>query len=207
VASFYFFRSGKLFWATVFVGLASATRLAGLALALGLVVEVMVTYGLGRKNWYIFLAPLGFLIYCIYLYNKVGDPFYFMVAELHWQRNISLPITSFWETIKSVSQAGFINTHINAFLDLIFAVFGLGLSIRTFRFLPISFSLYALGSVLLPLFTPTLSSMPRFLLPVFPIFILIALMKNRYIFSAYQLISIMLLGLFVTLFINGYWVS
>lgn len=207
VSTFYFLRQKKLILATIFASLASATRLAGLAVVLGLIFEVIITSKITRKNWFVFLAPLGFLIYCWYLYNQTGDFFYFTVAELHWQRNITIPVLSFWETIKNLSQSGFINHNFNAFLDLIFAVFGIGLAFRSFRFLPPSMSIYFFVSVLLPLFTPTLSSMPRFLLPIFPIFVLLAFNKNKYIIFAYLLISILLLSVFSVLFVNGYWVS
>lgn len=204
ISTFYFLRTNRLLLAIIFASLASVTRLAGLALVLGLIVEVIITSGISRKNWYIILAPLGFLVYCWYLLNTTGDPFYFLISEQHWQRNITIPTTSFWETIKGLSH---ISNNFTAFLDLIFAIFGMGLAIRTFRFLPPSFSIYSAVSVLLPLFTPTLSSMPRFLLPIFPIFILLALTKSKFLIFAYQLISIMLLSIFLTLFINGYWVS
>lgn len=207
IATFYNLSQNKLFLATIFASLASVTRLAGLALVLGLFVEILVTKGINRKNWYIILAPLGFLIYCGYLYLKTQDPFYFLTAELNWQRTISLPTVSFGEAIRSLSLGGFISGQENVFLDLLFAIFGLGMSIRAFRFLPVSFAIFSLASVLLPLFTPTLSSMPRFLLPIFPIFILVSLYKNKYINLAYQVISLMLLAIFSVLFINGYWVS
>ncbi len=207
IATFYFLAKRKLFAATIFASLASATRLSGIAVVLGLLIEVITIYGVNRKNWFVLLSPLGFLIYCWYLYNQTGDPLYFAVSELHWQRNITVPVISFWETIKSLTEVGFINSHFNVFLDLIFAIFGVGMVARTFRFLPPSFSIYSLLSVLLPLFTPTLSSMPRFLLPIFPIFIVLALNKNKNLFFGYQLISTMLLSIFATLFLNGYWVS
>lgn len=207
VSTFYFLGKRKLFLATIFATLASATRLVGLAVAVGLLVEVISTFGVKRKNWFIFLAPLGFFIYCWYLYTKTSDPFYFIAAEAHWQRSITVPVFSFWESIRSLSQPEFISTHFSAFLDLIFAVFGLGLSIRTFRFLPLPFSIYSILSILLPLFTPTLTSMPRFLLPIFPIFILIALNKNSFINLTYQVIAVMLLAIFSVLFVTGYWVS
>lgn len=207
VASFYFLRTKKLFWATVFCSLASATRLAGLALVLALWVEILTLYGLSRKNWFVFLSPLGFLIYCWYLYQQTGDPIYFIYAETHWQRKLVAPAIGFWETIKSLSTAGFINNNFNVFLDLIFAVFGIGFAVRAFRFLPPSYSVYSLVSVLLPLFTPTLSSIQRFLLPVFPIFILLSFLKNRFLVLFLQIISVMLLAVFSVLFINGFWVS
>lgn len=207
VSTFLFLRKGNLFLATVFAIFASATRMAGLAVVLALLIEVLQTQRISRKNWYVLLSPLGFLIYCFYLFGQTGDPFYFLTAELHWQRDVTVPTVSFWETLKSLSQPSFISENFNSFLDLIFAIFGVGLGIRAFRFLPVSYSVYSMVSVLLPLFTPTLSSMPRFLLPVFPIFILLALTGKKSLIFGYQLISIMLLSAFAILFISGYWVS
>lgn len=207
IGTYFFSRKKKLLLAIMFASLASATRLAGLAVAVGLLIEVLTTSGLSRKNWFVVFSFSGFLIYCLYLYKTIGDPFYFLVAEQHWQRNIAIPIFGFWETIKSLSNPKFIINHFNTFLDLSFTIFGTGFVIRTFRFLPPSYSVYSLLSLLIPLFTPTLSSMPRFLLPIFPIFILVALTKKDYLIFAYKLISIMLLSAFAILFINGYWVS
>lgn len=196
VATFFFLRRKKLFLAVFLTALASATRLAGLALAAGLIVEVALTAGINRKNWFVLLSPLGFLIYCWYLFLQTGDPFYFITAEAHWQRALSLPGLNFLESIRNLN-----------FLDLLFAIFGVGLVIRSFRFLPISYCVYGLTSLLLPLLTPSLSSMPRFLLPIFPIFILIALVKNQYVVLGYQIISLMLLAYFAISFVNGFWVS
>lgn len=199
IASFYFFRKQKLALATIFAVLASSTRLTGLALAAGLIIEVLITKGISRKNWIILFSPLGFVLYCIYLLNQTGDPFYFITAEIHWQRYLRLPGLNFWESLKNLEPFNL--------LDLMFTVFGLGLVLRSFRFLPISYTVFGLVSVLIPLFTPSLSSMPRYLLPIFPIFILLALFKNQYAIFSYLLISIMLSSLFIVLFINGYWVS
>lgn len=207
VTSLYFLRVNKLFPAIIFASLASATRITGLALVIAVLIEMQLTVGISRKNWYVLLAPLGFVIYCLFLYNQASDLFYFLTAEKHWQRQLSIPGFSFWDTIKSLTTPNFINSHFSPVLDLIFATLGLGLAIRSFRFLPISYSLFAILSVGLPLLTHTLSSIPRFLLPVFPIFILLGLIKNRYINLSYQVISLMILSIFTVLFINGYWVS
>ena len=207
LATFLFLRKGNLLLAVITAALASTTRVVGVALVLALIIEVWTKQGINKSNWYVLLAPVGLIIYCWYLFNQTGDPFYFTVAQSHWQRILTPPLLSFWETLRSLVTPNFITQNFNAFLDLIFAIFGLGLVARAFRFLLLSYSVYGLISVLLPLFTPSLSSMPRFLLPIFPIFILIALIKKQYVFFAYQIISLMLLSAFAILFINGYWVS
>lgn len=207
VSSFLFLRKGNLFLAALFAALASATRLAGMAVVLALLVDVYLRDGLNKKNWYVLLSFGGILVYCFFLFKTTGDSFYFISAENHWLRNLSLPGVGFWESLKSIVSWSYVENRFNLILELLFAIFGLGMAIRSFRFLPPSYATYALASVALPLFTSSLTSMPRFLLPIFPIFILIALTKNKYAIFSYKLISIMLLSLFAVLFINGYWVS
>lgn len=207
VAAFYCLKVRKLGWAVIFASLASATRPVGIALVLALLMNTQLNGGIGRKNWYVLLSLLGFILYCIFLYNKTGDPFYFITAENYWLRHFSLPVIPFWETIKSLANLGFKGINLTAFLDLIFAIFGVGFVIRSFRFLPLPYSIYGLVAVGIPLFTTSLTSMPRFLLMVFPIFILLALMKNKYLILTYQMVSLMLLSLFIALFVNGYWIS
>lgn len=206
LSAFLFLRKGNLFLATIFAALASATRLVGLGVVLALLVEVQLTQGINKKNWYVLLSPLGLLIYCWYLFNTTSDPFYFITAEKHWQRVLTPPAVGFWEAIKGITTSGIIK-NFNALLELIFAIFGTGMAIRSFRFLPPSYGVYAIASIALPLFTSSISSIPRFLLPIFPIFILMALVQNKYIIFAYQLVSILLLAVFSILFVNGYWVS
>lgn len=206
VATFYFLRSNKIFFATVAALLASATRLAGVAVVFALIAHVYSSSGI-KSKWFALLSPLGFIAYCVFLYNQTSDPFYFITAEKNWQRSLSFPWVGFWETLKNLTTPGFITTYFNSVLDLLFAIFGVGLVIRSFRFLPLSYSLYSLVSIILPLITGTLLSMPRFLLVIFPVFILIGLTKNRFISLVYQVISLMLLSIFTVLFINGFWIS
>lgn len=207
VAAFYFLRQRNFLMATTFASLASLTRFAGISVSIALIVYVQVTGGFNRKNCFVIFAPAGLLLYCVYLFYQTGDPLYFIAAENHWQRKLSLPGLSFWEGIKSITSVGINSANFTVLLDLIFASLGLGLGIRTLRFLPVEYSIYTLFSILLPLFSSTLTSIPRFLLPIFPIFIIIALIKNNFVQLAYQVISLMLLSAYTILFTGGFWVS
>lgn len=207
VSAFYFLRQNKLSISISAAALASATRLVGLAVVAAILIEIISKQGFNRRNWYIIFAPLGFIIYCIFLYTQTGDPFYFITAENHWQRSLAVPGIGFWEALKNAAAGKFIISNYNILLDLIFAIFGIGFAIRSVRFLPPSLSIYSLLSVAFPLFTPTLLSIPRFLLPIFPIFILMAFIKNRYVLFLFQILSTGLLAIFTALFISGYWVS
>lgn len=207
VSSFLFLRKGNLFLATLFAALASATRLAGMAVVLALLVDVYLRDGFNKKNWYVFLSLGGIIVYCFFLFKTTGDAFYFISAENHWLRSLALPGVGFWESLKSIVSWSYVENRFNLILELLFAIFGLGMAIRSFRFLPKSYSIYALASVAIPLFTSSLISMPRFLLPIFPILILMALIENKYVIFAMQMIFILLLAGFSIMFINGYWVS
>ncbi len=207
VSSFLFLRKGNLFLATLFAALASATRLAGMAVVLALLGDVYLRDGFNKKNWYVLLSFGGIFVYCFFLFKTTGDAFYFISAENHWLRSLSLPGVGFWESLKSIVSWSYVENRFNLILELLFAIFGLGMAIRSFRFLPSSYATYALASVALPLFTSSLTSMPRFLLPVFPIFILMALIENKYVTFAFQLIFILLLSAFTIMFTNGNWVS
>lgn len=207
VTAFYFLRQKNLPIVTICAILASATRFVGVSVAVALLVYIQVTTGFNRKNWFVIFAPTGFLLYSLYLFHHTGDPLFFIAAENHWQRILAFPGLSFWEGIKSITSMGINSANFIILLDLIFAIFGLGLALRTLRFLPLQYSVYTLFSIMLPLFTSTLTSIPRFLLPIFPVFMMIALIKNHLIQIAYQVIALLLLSAYIILFVNGYWVS
>ena len=206
--TFYLSRQKRLGWATFFCVLAAVTRPVGIAVILGFLVDIYQRYGFGGKNWYVFLSPAGLLIYCLFLYLQTGNPFYFLFAEqTYWQRELTNPLEGFLSAILSLVTYGITSQDYYILVDLLLAIFGVGMVLRSFRFLPLSYSVYALLSVIIPLFTPTLKSMPRFLLPVFPIFILLALTKNKVAVYIYSLVSAVLLLTLSILFINGYWVG
>ncbi|MDP3973676.1 MAG: mannosyltransferase family protein [Candidatus Daviesbacteria bacterium] len=207
VACFYFVRKNNLFLATLAAALASATRLAGLAVVAGLLIPLLLNKGINRNNWFVLLAPSGLLIYSFYLYLNVGDPFYFVTVEQHWQRSITIPARAFFITLNNMLYPGYLLSRYGQFWDLLFTALGLGLIIMNFKKLPKDFAIFSLISIGLPLASPTIEAIPRYLLPIFPIFILIALIKNPYLSFAYQIFGVTLLAFYATLFINGYWVS
>lgn len=207
LATFFFARKNKIFIATITAALASGTRLAGLAVVLGLFTYVNLKLGINRKTWFVIFAPLGFVLYSFYLYQHTGDPFYFITAENHWQREIVIPGLSLIESFKKLTIPGFIAQNFNIFLDFVFAIFGIGMIGKAFRKLSIDYALFAFVSFILPLFSPTLLAMPRYMLTIFPIFLVLAFYKNKYLIFAYQIFSTLLLSGYAILFITGHKVS
>lgn len=207
ILTIYYFRRNKFFWATFFAILTGLTRFMGLILILAIFIEIIRHKKLGKNNMTLLLSPLGFLGYCLFLYAQTGQPFYFMEAQTEWGRLIGLPWIPFWETLNNIFQGGFIQKYYYAIFDLIFAVFGLGMALRSVRFLPSLYSFYTLASILIPLLSSNLTSISRFLLPVFPVFILLAFIKNQTFETFYLIISLILIMFFSALFLNWYWVA
>ena len=208
VCTFIFLRKKKYFWATIFASFASATRLSGLAVVASLILSVFFTEGLNKKNWYIIFAPLGFLLYCVFLYNQTGDLFYFISAESHfWNGGLVLPGSAIFFTAKQLIKPGFIISNFRILLDFIFVVFALITVWKVSRKLSLDYAIYSIISLVLPLFSPTIAAIPRYLITIFPIFIILALQKNYYLSIAYQFICLMFLSVYAILFFNGYWVS
>ncbi|OGE44282.1 hypothetical protein A3A45_01865 [Candidatus Daviesbacteria bacterium RIFCSPLOWO2_01_FULL_36_8] len=70
-----------------------------------------------------------------------------------------------------------------------------------------SWLIFSLLTFLLPSFSGTFSGLPRYVITIFPIFIVLALIKNRLFKISYGLISPVLLLLLLVLFSRGYFVA
>jgi hypothetical protein len=143
----------------------------------------------------------------VHLYIDTGDFLYFLTAEQNWNRELSLPGSNIINNLSFILTNQLNAVNIMASLDLMFTVFGLGMVFRAARFLRPSYFVFGLVSILIPLFTPVLGSMPRFLLPIFPIFILIELVKSVKIKIAYAYFGALLQAVYIILYINSLWVS
>lgn len=207
VSTFFLARKGNILLATITASLASATRLAGLGVVLGLFINLYFLKSINKRNWFILFAPLGFILYCVYLYNQTGDPLYFIRAESYWHRNLVLPGSALVESFKELFQPNFIALNFSAFFDFLFTIFGIVMIWKVWKRLSIDYAVFSIFSLLLPLSSPTIIAIPRYLLTIFPIFIILGFYKNQYLILFYQIFSLMLLATFAVFFIAGYWVS
>lgn len=205
--TFLFLRKKKYFWATIFASLASTSRVSGLAVVLSLILSVYFTEGFNKKNWLVLFSPLGFLLYCLYLYQRIGDPFYFIQAESNfWHTGLVLPGSALVFSFKKILMNGFLD-NFRGVLDFLFVVFALVMIVKVFKKLSLDYTIFSITSLLLPLFSPTIVAIPRYLLTIFPIFIVFSFYKNQYVILAYQIIGLMLFSIYAVLFINGFWVA
>jgi hypothetical protein len=80
--------------------------------------------------------------------------------------------------------------------------------LASFKRLRLSYWSYMALSILAPMSTSSLMSMPRFALVLFPMFVMLGLWGGRpAINSTIVALSLPLLGLFTVLFANWYWVA
>jgi len=222
LASFYAARKKSWFWAGAIGAFASATRLTGVFLFPALVVEVYLQAKKKKTKPHLkdllplLLIPLGLGIYMFYLWRTVGDPFYFFHVQPFFGAERSggrliLLYQVFWRYLKMILTTPFNHTYFIVWLELVsfvsfLAALVLALFNRKIRF---SYTVFGLCLLLLPTLTGTLSSIPRYVLPVFPGFIVFALYgeKMKFLKWGYFLISLVLSVACTMFFIRGYWIS
>jgi hypothetical protein len=96
----------------------------------------------------------------------------------------------------------------NQLLEVTFTVLMLAVLVIGFRRLRASYIAYMAVSILVPLSTSSLLSMPRFALVLFPMFALFGLWGGKPVVNNIIVaFSLPLLGLFTVLFADWYWVS
>jgi len=232
VWSFYFAIKKNWLPAIILTALASATRVVGIALAAGVFVEYL--FGELRLNQ---LLPLrvgtckvvakglivgalsvsGLLIYMVYLQNQTGSALEFFnnVTIFGEQRStafIMLPqvfYRYFFKILPSINY-NYFPAVFTAYLEITSAIFAvIVITIIIFRSRA-SFTVYSILAFIIPALSGSFSSMPRYLLVIFPIF----LMAGKYLSIksrsfAYTLFALLLLSTFfaVSLFVRGYFVA
>lgn len=215
VTSFYAARRGKWWLAGTLGMLAGLTRLVGVFVFFGLLYEYWLQYGKKFSKSILFcFGPLaGLLLYMTYLWTAFGDPllFYHVQDDFGANRSITqlvlLPQV-FFRYAKMLVTTPLTNPIYLVLIQELFAGL-LGLIGLIYAWIKIrrSYVLFAIGAYLLPTLTGTFSSMLRYLLPLFPLFIVLAkyLPKKAYILT--MVIFTLTLIYNVIRFTMGLWVA
>jgi len=215
VASVYSARHGNYVTAGIFGALASMTRVEGMLTAIPLAYEAWRGWRerrgttLTRGLIGVALVPTGLLLYMGYLWALVGNPLYFMQVQDNWNRHLAWPWVSIMNTVHEIAKNPLASAgSVNHMIELAFTFVFLALMVAAFRTLRLSYSLYFAASLLVPMSTASLMSMPRFVLVIFPAFMLLALWgRNPVVNSAIVALSLPLLGLFTVLYADWYWLA
>lgn len=216
VLSFYFARKRNWLLASIFGMLLTATRPVGIAIFPALLYEFYVGEKSLMKTKAIALLsiPFGIIVYSLYNLQKWGDPFYFIHAQGNFQNSrevesiVLFPQTIFryikiFLTVSPAQYEWFVA--ILEFVSFIFA--GITLYIAWKKKIRLSYLIFSVIAFLIPASTGTFSGLPRYILPLFPIFIGLALIKNKRFKMLYVPISAAILFLLLMLFSRGYFVA
>ena len=203
IATIYYAKKERILPVIVFGVLAALTRVTGILLFIPLSWYVLERENFKVKqifiwsNSYIFAIPFGVFLFFAYHYFVFGDWLLFFRIESLWGRSFE------------INTAHFIaNTPVaitNLILDGSLVVFALAATVLVWRRIDRGLSLYMLATIAVAISTGTLMSIGRYILVLFPIYMLAASIKNRYIEIAWLLLSCMLFTLYTILFVNHYW--
>lgn len=215
LASFYAARKNKWWLAGLLAGLASATKLIGVIMLPVLAAE----YWLQKKSadqklkkngvLWLLLCPSGLIAYSLYCYYKFGYFFAFLQnqplygSQLRWPwQTLSLYFNRMTENM-NIKNYAFVGVE---WLNLFLILLALSLFLMAVKKLRSSY-LLLLGLIIVYPFFATLPSFNRFILTAFPLFLCLALIKNRLWRYSLMFILFLIQIWFVSLFINGYWVA
>lgn len=222
VAAFYCARKGNFFLAGVFTALASATKIVGILLLPALVAEWLIQKRYRASSFYLrdalglIVAPLGLFLYMLFLWKETGNVFVFyeQVGSFGQQRAgqfVPLPQV-FWRYAKILFTArAFDPIYLAILLEVIAALLGLFLVIWGYiKRVRVSYLLFLFLGYILPTLTGSFSSLPRYILPLFPLFITLGVylsMRGKVFKMLFFSLSVILLAIETALFIRGYWVA
>jgi hypothetical protein len=227
VASFYYLRSHRWWIAGAFGFFAALTRVEGVLLAVPFVIEWFAQYwgvlwrpSRERALAFVNLAAvvligLGLAVYMAYLWVLRADPLYFSHVQIHWNRHFAMPWVSVFNAFHKITVAmsgpalaSSGQTIATQSLEISFTF--LMIAVLAFGFLRLrpSYIAYMGLSILAPMCTSSLMSMPRFALVLFPMFAILARWGERpWVNNVILAFSLPLLGLFTVLFADWYWVA
>lgn len=215
LAAFYWWRKGKTIKAGLAGMLAAATRIVGIFLVPALLFEWWQSKKRSKSQLVPVLLPvIGLGLYMRFLKNKFGDALMFA----HVQEGFGAGRTTgklvllyqvFWRYAKMVFTVDVHNPiYFAVWLELLAAGgFLVLLAWAWYKGIRKSYLIFAFLAYLLPTLTGTFSSMPRYVLVLFPAFIVIGQLKNQWLFRFWLLISISLLLVSTALFTRGYWIA
>jgi Gpi18-like mannosyltransferase len=213
VGAFYYMRA-RLWWvAAVFGFLAALTRVEGVLLVVPFVMEWLAAQRANDKATRGellagALIPFGLVLYMGYLWVLRADPLYFSHVQIHWNRHFAPPWVSLINAFEKVAHGSGATLVANQSLEIAFTLLIIGVLIAGWHSLRPSYIAYMALSILVPMSTSNLMSMPRFALVLFPMFAILARWGERpWVNNVILAFSLPLLGLFTVLFADWYWVA
>ncbi len=219
--SFWSARKGQWLTAGLVGAVASATRPVGIFLLPALLVEWWQQSAALRRKFSIFnfqfsilLVPVGLAAYMIYLRQHFGDALMFLHSQPAFGADRSDRIVLLYQVLwrygkmLTTVQVGSL-LYFRVVQELVSSLVFLILGVVSFKRVRLSYAVFAILSFITPTLTGTFSSMPRYVLVMFPAFILLGKWfenRNR-LWRLWIGVSVILLIIDVSLFLTGRWVA
>ncbi|MDA1317278.1 MAG: mannosyltransferase family protein [bacterium] len=168
------------------------------------------------------IAPvLGFSTFMVYLWFTTGDPLRLAHSQVDFNQNRSasfvFPLQVVWRYLKIFYTA---QGNFQYFIAVVeFVLTSMVVVILSYDawqiykkryshvFTRAGLNLFAWLSILLPISTGTLLSVPRFILPLFAVFIVLAELPNKWMKASILILFLILHTILLMAFIQGYFVS
>ena len=191
-------------------GLAAAARLTGIALLPVLVIEMVVNRRLLTFLWQALAPPvlvcLGLVVYLATNQLVLGNPLAFLAIQReHWTHSLAAPWVGFASAIRSIGWrvpwekltvgAGEIFGGMAAYATA---------TLSWIRLRPAD-AAYATVLTVMATFLPFWLSIPRYLLSMYPLFLLVGRIRKRWVYLPLVAISFVGLIVFGLAFGRGYW--
>jgi hypothetical protein len=217
-----FAKQKRWFLASLIVGLATLTKVIGLALFVLILAEYFsqrpkINFA-SLKNFYKSFEPIiyltlfglsGFFLYCYYLFSRTGNPFLFSNIQTFWGRTntISNPLIALSTDLnRYVFYADGITIQTFEVLIIIIALLIIPFVIKRFGLI---LGIYSLFICTFTLFSGKTESSLRYVLMAFPLFWLLGdwSTKSKQLFYFFIFSSFLLQSFLLRLFLMNYWVG
>ncbi len=231
IVCLYSLKKEQYFFAGLIAILASLTRLVGIFLTIPFLVQFFekwsrtkpsdrAKFNLGGWLWLIMSPLVGLFFYRFYLWKTTSDPLFFFTSQPAFGANRSTKIILlprvYYRYLRIFLTAQFNFQYFISLVEIIFfsSIFLLllidlikNLKLKTKNYSLIGLNLFSLANIVLPTFTGTFSSVPRYALFSLSFFIALSQIKNVYVklllVISFLFFHIMLFGFFI----QGYFVS
>jgi hypothetical protein len=236
VVTFWAAEQKKWWLAGLCAAAASATRVVGVFLVPAVLIELWMSYCATpsvlklksplfqkvqlfvKSSWrsilLVCVGMTGILGYMAYLYYHFHDPLYFFHVQAAFGTGRQQSFVLYPQVV--VRYIRILTTYqawdwslFAYFQEFLAGVFGfLGL-LAAFKYTKLSYTFFGLMAFLVPTLTGTFSSLPRYLLVCFPLYLLLTrfIQKNRLLGVIWLSLSALFLIINTILFIQGYWVA
>jgi len=196
-----FFMKQSKWWIVAFFGFfAGMTREVGGVLILPIAYVIFTDFKHEKLQKIIaLLSPIAGVMAVLFIYYlSSGDPLIFLAKHGEFGKSLSLPYMPIINAIKDIA-GGSIYAGWNLFCFLFTVI----LTWLVYKKLPKEYFFYCLAVLLPPLFSSNLEGYSRYLLVAFPLFMVLATLKNKALRIVYLALFVPLLALFCARYVTG----